>query len=91
MEKTFNEFDETLKETLPNMMYNTVTNVSGVINALAEARIAQKITYNELSELSGVSPNRLRRFDSAKRMPSLIDLCSIAAALGKEVRICNRE
>lgn len=87
MEKTF---DDALKEVAGNRFYNTVTNVSDIIYQLVEARIKQRVGYEDLAEQTGISARRLKKFDKAERIPSLIDLCSIATALGLEVKLCKR-
>lgn len=84
------EFDNALRESLSNNLYNTVINVSDVIRALTEARMMSGLTFTEISKMSGVSTRRLKKFECLHRVPSLIDLCAVLAVYGKELRVCQR-
>ena len=61
------------------------------IRLLVEERHNQKMTQQELSDITGIQPSNLARFESGGRVPTLIVLEKYANALGKhiEIKICD--
>lgn len=64
-----------------------------VIRKLVEERHSQKLTQQDISDMTGILPSNLARFESGTRIPTLIVLEKYAAALGKhiELRISDEE
>ena len=64
---------------------------SETIRLLVEERYNQKMTQQEISDITGIQPSNLARFESGGRVPTLIVLEKYANALGKhiEIRICD--
>lgn len=62
-----------------------------VIKELVEERYRQKKTQQEISDITGIKPSNLARFESGGRVPTLIVLEKYANALGKhiEIKICD--
>ena len=62
-----------------------------VLNKSAEERHNQKMTQQEISDITGIQPSNLARFESGGRVPTLIVLEKYANALGKhiEIKICD--
>ena len=70
----------------------TVLNKSAeIIRFLVEERHAQKMTQQEISDITGIQPSNLARFESGGRVPTLVVLEKYANALGKhiEIKICD--
>ena len=61
------------------------------IRILVEERHNQKMTQQELSDITGIQPSNLARFESGGRVPTLVVLEKYANALGKhiEIKICD--
>ena len=66
---------------------------SEVIRQLVEERKRQKLTQQELSDITGVRTSNIARFEGETRIPTLLMLEKYANALGKhiEVRMCDKE
>lgn len=64
-----------------------------VIRKLVEERHSQKLTQQDIADMTGILPSNLARFESGTRIPTLIVLEKYAAALGKhiELRISDEE
>ena len=62
-----------------------------VINSLVQERHKQKMTQQRISDITGLRPSNLARFENANRIPTLIVLEKYANALGKhiEIKICD--
>ena len=75
--------DAIQKETLNQTAY--------IIEQLVSERHKQKLTQQDVSELTGILPSNLARFESGTRIPTLIILQKYAAALGKkiELQLCD--
>ena len=77
-------------EAIQKRMQETST---GIIKELVEERHRQKLTQQELADITGILPSNLARFENGTRIPTLIVLEKYAAALGKhiELRISDEE
>ena len=66
---------------------------SEVIHQLVGERKRQKLTQQEISDITGVRTSNIARFEGGTRIPTLLMLEKYANALGKhiEVRICDKE
>ena len=62
-------------------------NSSEVIKELVEERHRQNMTQQEVSDIMGVMPSNLARFESGNRIPTLVVLEKYANALGKHIDI----
>ena len=62
-----------------------------IIRCLVEERHNQKITQQELADISGIKASNLARFEKGGRIPTLLVLEKYANALGKhiEIKICD--
>lgn len=70
----------------------TVLNKSAeTIRLLVEERHNRKMTQQEISDITGIQPSNLARFESGGRVPTLIVLEKYANVLGKhiEIKICD--
>ena len=83
-EKRLAVYAEKIQETVLNKSAET-------IRLLVEERHNQKMTQQELSDITGIQPSNLARFESGGRVPTLIVLEKYANALGKhiEIKICD--
>ena len=66
---------------------------SQIIKELVEERHRQRLTQQEVADMTGILPSNLARFESGTRIPTLVVLEKYAAALGKhiELRINDEE
>ena len=66
---------------------------SELIQELVKERHRQKLTQQDMADITGVRTSNLARFDGGKRVPTLVMLEKYANALGKhiEIRICDKE
>ena len=83
-EKRLAVYTEKIQETVLNTSAET-------IRLLVEERHNQKMTQQELSDITGIQPSNLARFESGGRVPTLVVLEKYANALGKhiEIKICD--
>ena len=79
-EKRLAVYTEKIQETVLNKSAET-------IRLLVEERHNQKMTQQELSDITGIQPSNLARFESGGRVPTLIVLEKYANALGKHIEI----
>ena len=73
-------------EAIQKRMQETST---GIIKELVEERHRQKLTQQELADITGILPSNLARFENGTRIPTLIVLEKYAAALGKHIELWN--
>ena len=66
---------------------------SQIIKELVEERHRQRLTQQEVADMTGILPSNLARFESGTRIPTLVVVEKYAAALGKhiELRINDEE
>ena len=60
---------------------------SQIIKELVEERHRQRLTQQEVADMTGILPSNLARFESGTRIPTLIVLEKYAAALGKHIEL----
>lgn len=58
---------------------------SQIIKELVEERHRQRLTQQEVADMTGILPSNLARFESGTRIPTLVVLEKYAAALGKRI------
>lgn len=58
-----------------------------IIHQLVEERRRQKMTQQELSDITGVRTSNIARFEGGTRIPTLLMLEKYANALGKHIEI----
>ena len=66
---------------------------SELIQELVKERHRQKLTQQDMADITGVRTSNLARFEGGMRVPTLVMLEKYANALGKhiEIRICDKE
>ena len=66
---------------------------SELIQELVKERHRQKLTQQDMADITGVRTSNLARFEGGKRVPTLVMLEKYAKARGKhiEIRICDKE
>ena len=66
---------------------------SQIIKELVEERHRQRLTQQEVADMTGILPSNLARFESGTRIPTLVVLEKYVAALGKriELRLSDEE
>ena len=64
---------------------------SEVIRQLVEERKRQKLTQQELSDITGVRTSNIARFEGGTRIPTLLMLEKYANALGKHIEVSIRD
>ena len=64
---------------------------SEVIRQLVEERKRQRLTQQELSDITGVRTSNIARFEGGKRIPTLLMLEKYANALGKHIEVSIRD
>ena len=66
---------------------------SQIIKELVEERHRQRLTQQEVADMTGILPSNLARFESGTRIATLVVLEKYAAALGKriELRLSDEE
>ena len=64
-----------------------------IINELVDERKRQKLTQQDIADITGILPPNIARFESGTRVPTLVVLEKYASALGKhiELRITDEE
>ena len=84
MEKRLEVYTEKIQETV-------LSRSSETIRQLVEERHRQKMTQQEIADITGIKPSNMARFESGGRVPTLIVLEKYANALGKhiEIKICD--
>ena len=60
---------------------------SEIIQSLVEERNNQKMTQQELADITGIRSSNLARFEKGDRIPTLLMLEKYAHALGKHIEI----
>ena len=60
---------------------------SEVIRQLVEERKRQRLTQQELSDITGVRTSNIARFEGGTRIPTLLMLEKYANALGKHIEV----
>lgn len=60
---------------------------SDIIKELVAERNRQKLTQQELADMTGILPSNLARFEKGTRIPTLILLEKYAAALGRHIEL----
>lgn len=60
---------------------------SETIRQLVEERHRQKMTQQEIADITGIKPSNMARFESGGRVPTLVVLEKYANALGKHIEI----
>ena len=78
-EKRLAVYTEKIQETVLNKSAET-------IRLLVEERHNQKMTQQEISDITGIQPSNLARFESGGRVPTLIE-----KALGSDTMRMNKE
>jgi DNA-binding XRE family transcriptional regulator len=75
------------------MQKSTLESSAQIIRELVEERHRQNMTQQEVSEITGILPSNLARFESGTRIPTLLVLQKYASALGKTIklRICDED
>lgn len=66
---------------------------SEIIRELVEERHRQKMTQQNMADITGIRTSNLARFEGGTRVPTLVMLEKYANALGKhiEIKICDDE
>ncbi|MCE7042776.1 helix-turn-helix domain-containing protein [Dyadobacter sp. CY312] len=62
-------------------------NFVSIIEAIKARRESLKVTQKALSDLSGVAPGALKKFESGKGNPTLSTLKKLCDALGLEITL----
>lgn len=83
-EKRLEIYAEKIQERVLNKSSETICQ-------LVEERHRQKMTQQEIADITGIKPSNLARFENGGRVPTLVVLEKYANALGKhiEIRICD--
>ena len=70
---------------------NVQKDSSELIQELVKERHRQKLTQQDMADITGVRTSNLARFEGGKRVPTLVMLEKYANALGKhiEIKICD--
>lgn len=58
---------------------------TNIIKELVAERNRQKLTQQDIADITGVLPSNLARFESGTRIPTLVLLEKYAVALGKHI------
>ena len=64
---------------------------SDVLRQLVEERKRQRLTQQELSDITGVRTSNIARFEGGTRIPTLLMLEKYANALGKHIEVSIRD
>lgn len=85
------DFDKYLEESLKNPEFKKEWEASElefqIQDMLVKARIAAKLTQNELAKLSGVRQSNISRIENGTCLPKLETLAVLAKAMGKKLKI----
>ncbi|MCL2177347.1 MAG: helix-turn-helix domain-containing protein [Firmicutes bacterium] len=85
---TFQEWKkEQLKDPIVRLEYEKIQLEKMLAKKLAETRIQQNITQQELADKVGVKQSHLSRFENGKHAPSLEFIQRVASGLGKQLHI----
>ena len=86
--KTFKEYlKESLKDPEFRAAYNALEPEYKLASSLIEARLAQKLTQEELAKKAGVTQNTITRLESGTTNPTFATITRVASALGKELSL----
>lgn len=82
-------FEEYLKEQLNDPEFKAAFDALmpeyKLAKALIDARIAKKLTQEELAKKAGVTQNTITRLESGTTNPTFATINRVASALGKEL------
>ena len=69
----------------------TLLHSKAIIDELVEERHRKNMTQQEISNITGIMPSNIARFESGSRVPTLVMLQKYASALGKhlELKVCD--
>jgi len=86
------KFQDWLKEQLETdpefkVEFEKIQSEKILVKKLAEARIEQNLTQQDLAEKAGVKQSHLSRFESGKHTPSWDFVHRVAYGLGKTIHI----
>ena len=89
----YTDSNDTLQklDTIFDEEFSTTRRESETIRQLVEERHRQKMTQQEIADITGIKPSNMARFESGGRVPTLVVLEKYANALGKhiEIKICD--
>ena len=76
-----------------SVQQNVQTISSQIVSELVEERHKQKLTQQEIADMTGIQPSNIARFEGKSSIPTLVVLQKYAVALGKhiEIRLCDNE
>lgn len=83
-EKRLLEYTEAIQQMM-------LTKSSQVIQELIDERHRKGMTQKDISDITGILPSNLARFESGDRIPTLVVLQKYASAVGKhiELKLCD--
>jgi DNA-binding XRE family transcriptional regulator len=89
--KTYKTYREHKKEALkdPELKaeYDALEPEFKLAVEMIDARLAQKLTQEELAEKAGVTQNTIARLESGTTNPTIGTISRVASALGKEIKL----
>ena len=80
-EKRLEVYTEKIQEKVLSRYFGNNPAVSGGDNT------AQKMTQQEIADITGIKPSNIARFKSGERVPTLVVLEKYANTLGKHIKI----
>ena len=60
---------------------------SAIARELKDARVQEKLTQQELADLSGTQKSNISRLESGRYNPTLDYLVKVAGSMGREIRV----
>ena len=78
------------KNDMPAPTFTADNKEKALINELVELRKQSHITQEKLAQLTGNKQQAISRFEKCENSPSVKSLCSIANALGYDVKLVKQ-
>ena len=85
---TFSDYKKkALKDPAFKAAYDALEPEYRLAKSMIEARLAKKLTQEELAQKAGVTQTTIARIESGTNNPTITTITRVAQALGKELRL----
>lgn len=80
---------EALKDPKLKAAYDALGPEFKLASSMIKARLAQKLTQEQLAKRAGVTQNTIARLESGTNNPTITTVSRVANALGKELKLVS--
>lgn len=87
---TYKEYrQEALKDPKFKAAYDALEPEFKIAESMIRARLAKKLTQEQLAKKAGVTQNTITRLESGTNNPTVATISRVARALGKELKLVS--